>query len=175
MKRIGLLSDTHGYLDKGVIKHLSECDEVWHAGDIGNIGVTDYLEKWKPLRAVWGNIDGHLHRAHFSRDEVFEIEGVKVVITHIAGYPGRYNPEARELIRAHRPKLFICGHSHILKVQFDKQNQMLHMNPGAAGVHGFHQVKTVLRFVIDGEKITDLEVVELGKRSDFNAIDLGVT
>lgn len=175
MKRIGLLSDTHSYLDKGVIKHLSECDEIWHAGDIGNIAVTDHLANWKPLRAVWGNIDGHVHRSHFKKDEVFEVEGVKVVMTHIAGYPGRYIPEARELIRLHRPKLFICGHSHILKVQFDKSNKLLHMNPGAAGVHGFHQVKTVLRFTVGDGKITDLEVVELGKRSDFKPIDLGVS
>ena len=175
MKRIGLLSDTHGYLDKGVVKHLAETDEIWHAGDIGNISVTDYLAKWKPLRAVWGNIDGHVHRAHFPKDMIFETEGVKVVMTHIAGYPDKYNHEARELIKAHRPKLFICGHSHILKVQYDKRNQLLYMNPGASGIHGFHQVKTILRFTIDGEDITDLEVVEIGKRSDFNPIDLSVS
>jgi hypothetical protein len=157
-----------------VIKHLSECDEIWHAGDIGNIEVTDYLEKWKPLRAVWGNIDGHEHRAHFPKVNVFEIEDVKVVMTHIAGYPGRYIPEARELIRLHGPKLFICGHSHILKVQYDKKNKLLHMNPGAAGVHGFHQVKSLLRFTINNEVISDLEVVELGKRSGFSPVNLEI-
>ena len=173
MKRIGLLSDTHGYLDEGVINHLSECDEIWHAGDIGDIAVTDYLEKWKPLRAVWGNIDGNEHRAHFPKEIVFEIEGMKVVMTHIAGYPGRYIPEARELIRLHRPKLFVCGYSHILKVQYDEQNKMLHMNPGSAGVHGFHQVKSLLRFTIENDNISNLEVVELGIRSGFNPVNLG--
>lgn len=172
MPRIGLISDTHGYLDKGLIKHLQQCDEIWHAGDIGNINVTDQLGEWKPLRAVWGNIDGKEHRAQFPIDQVFTIDGVKVVITHIAGYPGRYNERARELIEKHRPNLFICGHSHILKVQNDKKNGHLHMNPGAAGVHGFHKVKTVLRFTIERSRIKDLEVVELGKRSVWNPVEL---
>ena len=172
MLRIGLLSDTHGYLDKGVIKHLENCDEIWHAGDIGNIAVADHLAKWKPLRAVWGNIDGHEHRAQFPKDQIFSIAGVKVVMTHIAGFPGRYQEYARGLIKSHRPKLFICGHSHILKVQNDFINEHLHMNPGAAGVHGFHKVKTVLRFNIEDERIKNLEVVELGKRSAWNPIDL---
>ena len=168
MTRIGLISDTHGYLDKGVFKHLDKCDEIWHAGDIGDILVTDRLADWKPLRAVWGNIDGHEHRAQFTQDLVFTVDGVKVAMTHIAGYPGKYGMRARQLIDENKPMLFVCGHSHILKVMKDPTFGHLHMNPGAAGVHGFHKVKTVLRFALHDGDIKDLEVVELGKRSAWN-------
>lgn len=166
MKRIGLLSDTHGYLDKGIKKHFAECDEVWHAGDIGTEAVSDALSGWKAYRAVYGNIDGHKLRAMHPENQIFELEGVKVLITHIGGYPGKYVPRVRELIQTEKPKLYICGHSHILKVMFDKKHQVLHMNPGAAGIHGFHQVKTMLRFTLDAGNIKDLEVIELGKRTE---------
>ena len=165
MKRIALLSDTHGYIDRNLQKHIANCDEIWHAGDIGTHTVTDTLASWKPLRAVHGNIDGDKLRVTYPENLVFELEGVKVVITHIGGYPGRYTSRARDLIIKERPKLYICGHSHILKVMHDKKHDVLHMNPGAAGIHGFHQVKTLLRFTLDAGNIKDLEVVELGKRS----------
>lgn len=165
MKRIGLLSDTHGYLDQGIAKHFADCDEVWHAGDIGTIEVSDRLSEWKTFRAVYGNIDGGKLRLIHPENQLFELEGVKVLITHIGGYPGRYNSRVREIIQKEKPKLYICGHSHILKVMHDKKNDLLHMNPGAAGFSGFHQVKTLLRFKIDAGEIKDLEVIELGKRS----------
>ena len=164
MKRIALLSDTHGYLDPKLPKYLEECDEIWHAGDIGTVEVTDALAKLKPLRAVYGNIDGDKLRLIHPENQLFELEGVKVLITHIGGYPGRYNARVRDLIQRERPKLYICGHSHILKVMFDKKYNCLHMNPGACGNHGFHQVKTLLRFTLDAGNIKDLEVIELGKR-----------
>ena len=166
MKRIGLLSDTHSYLDQGIEKHFANCDEIWHAGDIGTVAVTDTLAKWKPLRAVYGNIDGDKLRVIHPENQLFELEGVKVLITHIGGYPGRYTARVRELIQKERPKLYICGHSHILKVVYDKKYECLHMNPGAAGTHGFHLVKTLLRFTLDAGNIKDLEVVELGKRTE---------
>lgn len=164
MKRIGLLSDTHGYIDPSLKKYLDSCDEIWHAGDIGTLEVTDTLASWKPLRAVYGNIDGDKLRLSFPENQLFVLEGVKVLITHIGGYPGRYTARVKELISTQRPKLYICGHSHILKVMHDKHLHCLHMNPGAAGIHGFHQVKTLLRFTIDAGDIKDLEVIELGKR-----------
>lgn len=165
MKRIGLLSDTHGYLDAGVKKHFAECDEIWHAGDIGTVSVSDTLASWKTYRAVYGNIDGGELRVMHPEDQLFEVEGVKVFMTHIGGYPGRYVARVRETILKEKPKLYICGHSHILKVMFDKKLNVLHMNPGAAGISGFHQVKTMLRFVLDNGDIRDLEVIELGKRT----------
>ena len=167
MKRIALLSDTHGFLDPELKKYIDPCHEVWHAGDIGTLEVTDTLESWKPLRAVYGNIDGDKLRVVHPENQLFELEGVKVLITHIGGYPGRYTARVRELIAAERPKLYICGHSHILKVMFDKKYNCLHMNPGAAGIHGFHKVKTLLRFTLDKGNIKDLEVIELGKRSSI--------
>ncbi len=165
MKRIGLLSDTHGYLDQGIKKHFANCDEIWHAGDIGTENVSDALASWKPYRAVFGNIDGGKLRLMHPEDQIFVVEGVKVLITHIGGYPGRYVPRIRELIVKEKPKLYICGHSHILKVMYDKKNEVLHMNPGAAGISGFHQIKTLLRFVLDNGNIRDLEVIELGQRT----------
>lgn len=164
-KKILLLSDTHSHIDDTILKYVNQADEVWHAGDIGDLKVTDTLKKLKPLRAVYGNIDDDKARMEFPLHNRFNCEDVVVWITHIGGYPGKYNPSLRAELLANPPKLFICGHSHILKVMFDKKHNLLHMNPGAAGVHGFHQVRTMLRFVIDGDKIKDLEIVEIGKRA----------
>lgn len=164
MKKILLLSDTHGHIDDAIMKHVSWSDEVWHAGDIGNLNVTDSIKKIKPLKAVYGNIDGGGARLEFPLNNRFMCEGVDVWITHIGGYPGKYNPVIKEELKVNPPKLFICGHSHILKVQFDKTLNLLHMNPGAAGKSGFHQMRTMLRFIIEGDKIKDLEIVELGKK-----------
>ena len=161
MKKIGLLSDTHSFVDPAIFKHFKECDEIWHAGDIGSLDVMQQLEDFKPVRGVHGNIDDHKIRLGDPENLIFECEGVKVLITHIAGYPGKYNPRVRELIEEHKPKLFICGHSHILKVMPDKRYGLLHMNPGAIGNHGFHQVKTMLRFTIDGTEIKELDVIEI--------------
>lgn len=165
MKKILLLSDTHSHLDDTILKYVEQADQVWHAGDIGDLKVTDALKKLKPLRAVYGNIDDDKARLEFPLHNRFLCEGVDVWITHIGGYPGKYNPNLRAELAGNPPKLFICGHSHILKVMFDKKYNLLHMNPGAAGVHGFHQIRTMLRFVIDGDQIKDLEIVELGKRA----------
>ncbi|WP_421805493.1 metallophosphoesterase family protein [Flagellimonas sp.] len=164
MTKILLLSDTHGHMDETILKYAAQADEVWHAGDIGNLSVTDRLKALKPVRGVYGNIDDHVIQKEFPENNRFMCEEVDVWITHIGGYPNRYNVRVRDEIRSNPPKLFICGHSHILKVMHDKKLGLLHMNPGACGKHGFHQVRTMLRFVIDGEKISDLEVVELGKR-----------
>ena len=165
MKKILLLSDTHSHLDDKILKYVGQADEVWHAGDIGDLNVTDTIKSLKPLLAVYGNIDDDKARMEFPLHNRFMCEGVDVWITHIGGYPGKYNPNIRAEIQSNPPKLFICGHSHILKVQFDKKLNLLHMNPGAAGIHGFHQVRTMLRFEIDGDKIQNLEIVELGKRA----------
>jgi putative phosphoesterase len=164
LKKILLLSDTHSYLDDKILKHVDWADEVWHAGDIGDLVVTDTLKKLKPLRAVYGNIDNNEARMEFPLNNRFWCEEVEVLMTHIGGYPGKYNPTIRQELQTNPPKLFICGHSHILKVQFDKQLNLLHMNPGAAGIHGFHQVRTMLRFIIDGPTIKDLEIIEFEKR-----------
>jgi uncharacterized protein len=164
MKKILLLSDTHSHIDAIILKYVNQADEVWHAGDIGDLMVTDTIKKLKPLRAVFGNIDNHEARKEFPLNNRFFCEGVDVWITHIGGYPGKYNIAIREEIKKNPPKLFICGHSHILKVQFDKSLNLLHMNPGAVGKHGFHQVRTMLRFEIDGDKIQQLEVIEIGKK-----------
>ena len=164
MKKILLLSDTHNHLDDTILKYVKLADEVWHAGDIGDLAVTDTIKKLKPLRAVYGNIDDGKARLEFPLHNRFQCEGVDVWITHIGGYPGKYNQEIRSEIRQNPPKLFICGHSHILKVQFDKELNLLHMNPGAAGKHGFHQVRTMLQFEIEGDKIQNLNVIELGNR-----------
>lgn len=164
MKKILLLSDTHSYIDDAILKHVRQADEVWHAGDIGDLSVTDSLKKLKPLRAVYGNIDTAAAQQEFPLHNRFMCEGVSVWITHIGGYPGRYNPNLRQEIYANPPKLFICGHSHILKVMHDKTTGLLHMNPGAVGKYGFHKVRTMLRFEIDSEKIGNLEVIEFEKR-----------
>jgi uncharacterized protein len=145
---------------------MEAADEVWHAGDIGNLNlVTDVIKKIKPLRAVYGNIDDAGARQEFPKNLIFECEGVKVFITHICGSPTNYLKEVKDILLLEKPKLFICGHSHILKVLYQQQFDVLHMNPGACGIHGFHQVKTVLRFVVDGTEVKDLAVIELGKRA----------
>lgn len=164
MKKILLLSDTHSHIDDTILKYVNQADEVWHAGDIGNLVVTDTIKKLKPLRAVYGNIDDDKARIEFPLNNRFFCENVEVWITHIGGYPGKYNQAIRAEIQQKPPKLFICGHSHILKVQFDKTLNLLHMNPGAAGIYGFHQMRTMLRFEIDGDKIQNLEVIEIGKK-----------
>lgn len=164
MKKILLLSDTHSHIDESILKYVRQSDEVWHAGDIGSLAVTDAIKKIKPLIAVYGNIDDAKARMEFPLHQRFMCEKVSVWITHIGGYPGKYNPNIRDMLIQNPPKLFICGHSHILKVIFDKKNQLLHLNPGACGKSGFHQVRTMLRFVIDQDKIKDLEVIEIGTK-----------
>jgi putative phosphoesterase len=159
-----LLSDTHGYIDEKILDYASKADEVWHAGDIGDLRVTDALAEKSKLRAVYGNIDNHNIRQVFPLHQKFDAEGVKVWITHIGGYPNRYSPNIRDEIKKRPPDLFICGHSHILKVMPDHQLNLLHMNPGAVGKHGFHQKRTMLRFEINSGKIEKLEVVDFGKR-----------
>ncbi len=165
MKKILLLSDTHSYIDDQILKFVKLADEVWHAGDIGDLAVTDTLKKHKPLRAVYGNIDDKNARAEFPLDNRFELEGVSIWITHIGGYPGKYNQRIREQLHLNPPTIFICGHSHILKIQYDEKLQLLHINPGAAGKHGFHKVRTMVRFEIDNGNIKNMEVIELSKRS----------
>jgi putative phosphoesterase len=160
--RIGLISDTHSYLDETVFTHFSNCDEIWHGGDFGNISVIEKLAAFKPLKGVYGNIDGSEIRAQFPEQLVFNCEEVKVMMRHIGGYPPRYNPETKKELNIHQPQLFISGHSHILKVMFDEKLQCLHMNPGAAGKHGWHKVSTLIRFVIEGKNMKDCEVIELG-------------
>ena len=164
MKIIGILSDTHGYFDPALNKFFSECDEIWHAGDIGSMKVINDIRKSKPLRAVYGNIDGQDIRSHFSKDLRFFCEDVDVWITHIGGYPGKYDRRVKETIKRKPPDLFICGHSHILKVMYDEDLDLLHINPGAAGRAGLHKIKTAIRFRIDKADIKDLEVFEIGER-----------
>ena len=161
MTRIGLLSDTHGYLHPRVFEFFGACGEVWHAGDIGNIETADRLTGFKPFRAVYGNIDGGKLRVICKENAFFKIEEVKVLMMHIGGYPGRYSPKAKELIKRYKPDLFISGHSHVLKVMPDNRNNLLHINPGAAGNSGFHKFITMVRFTIEGSKIDNLEVLEI--------------
>lgn len=164
MTRIGLISDTHGWLDDAVFKHFEHCDEIWHAGDFGNTEVVEKLKAYKPLRGVYGNIDGHEIRPEYPEVLQWQCEEVKALMIHIGGYPGRYTPLARKHLLEYQPQLFISGHSHILKVIYDDKLQCLHMNPGAAGKHGWHKVRTLIRFVIDGKDMRQCEVIELGKR-----------
>jgi len=164
MKLIGLISDTHGWLHPRVFSFFSKCDEIWHAGDIGNIETIEKLKLFKPVRAVYGNIDGGSLRLEYNEYEIFTIGGVKVVLIHIGGYPGRYSNLARQLILEHKPELFISGHSHILKVIPDNKNNLLHINPGAAGNSGLHRVITLVRFIINDGNITDLEVFEIDRK-----------
>ncbi len=161
MKKIILLSDTHSALDERFLPHLQDANEIWHAGDIGDIKVLENLEKITKVRAVYGNIDNHIIRSATKEFINFKCEEIDVLITHIGGHPGRYAKGIKEKIQKLRPKLFICGHSHILKVIFDKRFNLLHMNPGAAGNYGIHKVKTILKFKIDKENITELKVIEL--------------
>ena len=163
MTRIGLISDTHGFLDNTVFEHFNNCDEVWHAGDFGS-DVIEPLKAFKPLKGVYGNIDTALIRPEFPEQLIFMCEEVKVMMRHIGGYPPKYNPATKKELLIHQPQLFIGGHSHILKIMFDDTINCLHMNPGAAGKSGWHKVRTLIRFVIDGKNMKDCEVIELGKR-----------
>ncbi|CAN5411488.1 metallophosphoesterase family protein [soil metagenome] len=159
---IGLLSDTHSHLDPKVFEYFKDCDEVWHAGDIGDPAIVDTLEKFKPLRAVFGNIDDRTLQARFEEDLWFDCEGMSIWMTHIGGAPPNYNPRIKKIFKEKKPDVFICGHSHILKVK--KDGDMLYINPGACGNHGFHTVKTIIRMEINEGKIGKMEVIELGKR-----------
>ncbi|WP_197088643.1 metallophosphoesterase family protein [Rufibacter radiotolerans] len=164
--KIGLLSDTHSYLDDRILAHLKGCDEIWHAGDFGVAAVSERLAEVAPLRGVYGNIDGPDVRALHPKNLRFTVEGLDVLMTHIGGYPGKYAPEVREMIKENPPGLFICGHSHILKVMQDpKHGNLLHLNPGAAGKHGFHAMRTMLRFEVNEGKVQHLQAIELGKRA----------
>lgn len=167
MKRIGLISDTHSYLDEKVFEHFKDVDEIWHGGDFGNVTIADALKAFKPLRGVHGNIDGYDISSEFPEELMFMCEEVKVFIKHIGGYPGRYAPGVQHTIIKEKPQLFISGHSHILKIMYDDKLQCLHINPGAAGLQGWHKVKTLVRFVIDGKQIKNCEVIELGKRGNI--------
>ncbi len=166
MTRIGLISDTHGYLDEAVFKHFENCDEVWHAGDFGE-GVAKRLKEWKEIKGVYGNIDDASVSREFPEQLFFMCEEVKVMMRHIGGSPPRYNPETKKQLLIHQPQLFISGHSHILKVIYDDKINCLHMNPGAAGRQGWHKVRTIIRFAIDGADIKNCEVIELGKRGSL--------
>ena len=162
MVRIGLLSDTHGLLDPSLLPVLQEVDEIWHAGDVGNVKLLDQLRKLnKTLRVVYGNIDGHDIRIESSEDLAWKVEGMKVFMTHIGGYPGHYTARVKKILLEHKPDIYICGHSHILKVIYDKQLNLLHINPGAAGKEGFQKVRTMVRFVIDKDRVKDMAIVEL--------------
>lgn len=169
MKKIGLISDSHGYLDETIMKHFSQCDEIWHAGDFGTIEIAKRLIQGETgrqnvLKGVYGNIDGYDVRSVYPEQLVWECEEVKVLMTHIGGYPPKYNTQVKEQLLIHRPQLFISGHSHILKIMYDDKLQCLHMNPGAAGKQGWHSMRTIVRFTIDGKDMKDCEVIELGKR-----------
>lgn len=165
MTHIGLLSDTHGYLDERIFEHFAQCDVIWHAGDIGSEEVLDRLQSFKPTRAVYGNIDGYQLRYRLPEIDRFKCEDVDVFLTHIGGYPGKYDIRVRNKLYAMPPKLFVCGHSHILKVKYDPRLQLLHLNPGAAGKYGFQLVQTLMRFDIDQDKIENLEIIELDHKS----------
>ena len=164
MTRIGLISDTHYHLEEAVFKHFKNCDEIWHAGDFGSLELAERLAAFKPLKGVYGNIDGLEIRTIYPEVLCFTCEQVKVLMIHIGGYPGKYTPLAKKEMAAHNPALFISGHSHILKVMYDDKMKCLHMNPGAAGQQGWHRVKTLIRFTINGSNIQDCKVIELGKR-----------
>ena len=168
MIKIGLLSDTHGYLDPKIYKYFNKVDEIWHAGDIGSLKVIDELKAFKPLKAVYGNIDNHEIRSIFREVEFFISNGLKVLIIHIGGYPNRYPAKIQALIEEYNPDLFICGHSHILKVIYDKRNGLMHMNPGACGRYGIHTMRTLLRFSVGDGKVSKLEVIELGRRGKID-------
>ncbi|MDZ7605220.1 MAG: metallophosphoesterase family protein [Cyclobacteriaceae bacterium] len=166
MVRIGLLSDTHSWLDEKIFEYFSEADEIWHAGDIGDVSLAERLESFKPLRAVYGNIDGGELRARYPADQIFTLAGVSVWMTHIGGYPPNYNAQVKKRLNSIDPELFICGHSHILKIMPDTRRPgMLYINPGAAGIYGFHIEKTIVRFDLDAGSIRNMEVIKLGKRA----------
>jgi putative phosphoesterase len=167
MTRIGLISDTHNYLDDKVFKHFEQCDEIWHAGDFGTIEIARKLADFKPLKGVYGNIDGNDVRSVYPEKLIWNCEQVKVYMIHIGGYPDKYAPGIKQELIANKAQLFICGHSHILKVMYDQKIHCLHMNPGAAGNQGWHKVKTLIRFAIEGSDIRDCEVIELGVRGNI--------
>ncbi len=164
MTRIGLLSDTHGYWDERYLKYFDSCNEIWHAGDIGSLEIAERLAAFRPLRAVYGNIDGQDIRIRYPETARFSVDGATVLMKHIGGYPGKYDPSIRKQIFANPPKLFISGHSHILKVKFDKTLGLLHINPGAAGIYGFHKARTLVRFTVDNGNFSDMEVIELNDK-----------
>jgi uncharacterized protein len=164
MIRIGLISDTHSHLDPTVAQHFAECDEIWHAGDIGELSVIKQLQAIKPVRAVFGNIDDKEMQARFPEDLWMTVEGLTIWMTHIGGTPPNYNPRVKKILKEKTPDIFICGHSHILKIMRDTSRNLLYLNPGAAGNHGFHHMKTLIRFTLAAGKIENMEVVELGKR-----------
>lgn len=164
MTRIGLLSDTHHYLDDAVFEHFKDCDEIWHAGDLGSIEIANKLADFKPLKTVYGNIDGQDVRSIYPEKLLWTCEQVKVLMIHIGGYPPKYNPFSKKEIIAAKPRLFISGHSHILKIMYDEKLECLHMNPGAAGKQGWHKLRTLIRFSIDKEQMSDCEVIEIGSR-----------
>ena len=161
MKKISLLSDTHSDLDERFIPHLKDSDEIWHAGDIGSLDIYDKLNEISKVKAVYGNIDNHQIRITLDSEVFFKCEGINIYMTHIGGYPGKYSKAVKEKIEKTKPDIFICGHSHILKVMNDKINNLLFINPGAAGNHGIHQVKTIVQFIINEKKISDLKIIEL--------------
>ncbi len=164
MKNILLLSDTHSHLDERILEYAQQVDEIWHCGDFGNMEIVEQLEKIKPLRGVYGNIDNHTIRASFPEVLRFTCENVEVLMIHIGGYPGKYSPLAKTEIQKQAPKLFISGHSHILKAMYDQKNSLLHLNPGACGKSGWHKMRTMMRFQINSDQIENLEVIELGTR-----------
>ncbi len=163
--KISIISDTHSYIDAAVLAHLKQSDEIWHAGDFGSIKVLEQLQAIAPVRAVWGNIDGHELRQQIPEEQLFTVAGVKVYMIHIGGYPPKYTTKLRHRLDELQPKLFICGHSHILKIIPDAKRQLLHINPGAAGRHGFHKERTLVQLYLNEGKMEKAEVVELGKRS----------
>lgn len=167
MTSIGIISDTHSWLDPQIFEYFKNVDIILHAGDVGNVKVIDELKKFKPIVGVYGNIDDYEVRQEFPLHQKFSVEGMKFWMTHIGGYPGRYVPKVREKLNEASPDIFICGHSHILKVMRDKRYNMLTINPGAAGKHGFHKIRTIIRFKIESKKIFDMEAVELGMRGDL--------
>ena len=162
--QIGLISDTHGFLDPKVFEYFENCDQIWHAGDIGKLSLADELEDFKPFKAVYGNIDGQDIRQVYPLDQKFEVEGLRIWMTHIGGSPPRYNKRIRETLMDEKYDLFICGHSHILKIVTDPKNKLTYLNPGAAGRQGFHKIKTLIRFNLEEKKLTQLQVIEMGKR-----------
>ncbi|MCS6818652.1 MAG: metallophosphoesterase family protein [Chitinophagales bacterium] len=165
MMKVGIISDTHGYLDNNIFKYFEEVDEIWHAGDAGSLELLDELSRFKPLRAVYGNIDDYKVRSEYPEDYIFSVEGLKVYMTHIGGHPGAYAPRAKKFLKAEQPDVFVCGHSHILRVMRDSAfKNMLYLNPGAAGIHGFHKVRTLLRLDLHEKKAVGLQAIELGKR-----------
>ncbi|WMJ73469.1 metallophosphoesterase family protein [Cytophagaceae bacterium ABcell3] len=168
MTRIGVISDTHGYLDPKVFNHFEDCDQVWHAGDFGTLDISEALEAHKPLKGVYGNIDGSEIRLKHPETLAFQVEALKVLMIHIGGYPGKYPAKVKQLIKKEQPDIFVCGHSHILKVMTDRSfNNMLAINPGAAGIQGFHHIRTLLKFDIENDKIVNMKAIELGKRGEI--------